>query len=156
MPSPFSPAVLAQVARLGGTWHDVPVDAPALTRVQAVSFPHPLMSVDDPDTHEWQAGDIVYQWEEGLGVDFPAVDLAAGQELAVALQRFRDLVADPRASRAVLLTYSEGYPNYHFINADDPRPEDPSVWATDHEGFFLHMEGVAPSLSSWLSQKLSE
>lgn len=189
---PFSPAVLAQVERLGGTWRHVPADADALTRVEALSFPKRLISNDEidflrpeesglPDVDalialdgllpdvpvtdtlpdgvrwcgdEWQAGDITHQWEDGIGVNFPLVDLAADHPDA--LVGFRELLGDPQASRAVLLTYSDGYPNHHFINADDARPEDPAVWSTDHEGFFSVMEEVAPSLSGWLRRQLTD
>lgn len=105
---------------------------------------------------EWQAGDIVFQWDAGLGKDFPFVDLAADGVASAELAAFREAVGDPAAGRAVLLTYGDGYPNYHLINADDPRPEDPAVWSTDHEGFFRVLEAQAPSLSGWLAGKLPD
>ena len=165
---PFSVAVLTQVERLGGTWTPVPSGATALARVAAIRFPHPLLSpedaalvdagapIEDARTtgHAWQGGDILYQWESGLGREFPFVDLGAagGAELAA----FRTAVADPAASGAVLLTSSEGYPNYLFVSASDPAPDDPAVYATDHEGFFRHIEPIAPTLSAWLSEQLTD
>lgn len=194
MAMPFSPDVLRQVERLGGTWREVPTDATPLARVEALSFPKRLVSAGDvpnlhptdvglpdveafialdaplPDVpvtdalpcgvrwcgHEWQAGDITYQWDDGWGRDLPLVDLTADDAAVEELDRFRQLVGDPRASRAVLLTYSDGYPNYLFINADDPHPGDPAVWSTDHEGFFRELEAAAPSLSDWLGQQLTD
>lgn len=198
MSAPFSPDVLAQVDRLGGSWREVSADADLLIRVQALSFPKRLIdddTVDDvidvidptesgqaavdafialdaplPDVpvtdelpcgvrwcgNEWLGPDITYQWEDGPGAQFPLVDLAADADLAEELKSFRELLDVPQASRAVLITCSDGYPNYHFIDADDPRPEDPAVWSTDHEGFFRFSEAVSPSLSDWLSRQLTD
>lgn len=106
--------------------------------------------------NEWQAGEIVFEWDEGIGKDFPFVDLGAEGEDSAELKAFREAVGDPAAARAVLLTYGDGYPNYHLINADDPRPGDPAVWSTDHEGMFRRIDAEAPSLSAWLAGQLTD
>lgn len=136
---------------------------PDVASVLALDAPLPDVPVTDtlPEGvrwfgHEWQAGDIVYQWDAGLGLDFPFVDLARDAENEGELAAFREAVGDPAASRAVLLTYSDGYPNYLLINADDPNPDDPAVWSTDHESFFRLIEPEAPSLSAWLGEQMSD
>lgn len=118
-------------------------------------LPHPPVTEQLPVGirwcgHQWQSGD-----PQGSG-SAPVVDLAGDDDLLDALEEFRAVLGDPQASRAVLLTFSDSYPNYFFVHADDSCAEDPRVWSTDHEEYFTSIDEVAPSQSTWLAAQLTD
>lgn len=40
----------------------------------------------------------------------------------------------------IFIGHSQGWPNYFFVVAQDPHPENPKVYATDHEVYFREVE----------------
>ena len=179
--APFAGAVLDQVTRLGGVWHEVPENASLLARASAVSFPKRLVSSEQafgltpealglatveelkaldaalPEVRATDALPCGVRWacDQWLG---PAgacwVDLAT--EPGAELDRIREELGDPSARRVVIVTWSDAWPSHHFVSETDPRPDDPAIWSTDHEALFDEIEPEAGRLSEWLAQRLTD
>lgn len=179
---PFSAAVDEQVRRLGGSVEDVSEGAPLAERIAAVSFPRPLIDEATADVlidrfaEEGQAapdavsalrsaGDDL--WAAGLtwqapGVttpnpglpetaELPRLDVAA--HFPEALPVLAGVCGDG-VREIVHLGFSESYPNYAFVRADDPHRDDPEVYTTDHEDFLREIEPEG-TLSEFLTAKLT-
>ncbi len=58
------------------------------------------------------------------------------------------------APTVVFLGYSSGWPNHYFVIAEDPHPEDPTVYTTDHEVYFDEVESPG-ALSELLATLLT-
>ncbi|WP_239255053.1 hypothetical protein [Listeria ilorinensis] len=54
-------------------------------------------------------------------------------------ERLRQIVSS-ESLEFCYVGYTEAFPNYYFVALDDPHPENPTVYSTDHEVFFQEID----------------
>ena len=97
----------------------------------------------------------------GVAAPDPAATETAQLPLLDLATHYPNVLEDAAAAcgagtrEVVYLGFSESYPNYAFLRADDPNPADPAVFTTDHELFFREIDPEG-SLSEYLEQMLTD
>ncbi|MDO4260370.1 MAG: hypothetical protein Q4C87_12705 [Actinomycetaceae bacterium] len=97
---------------------------------------------------EWQPWGVQFEGQKNP-LDFAEIDEDILEDMLEALNR-------TTGTRIIQVTWSDGWPNHHLFLDDDPHPEDPAVYSTDHEVYMSEIERPAASLSEWLSEMLTD
>lgn len=96
---------------------------------------------------EWQSDELWFE-DHFARLDFSIID----EDILADLQEALEV---QEVTTVVLLSWSDGYPSYHFVLESDPNPADPQVYSSDHTEFMADIEALGP-LSTWLSSKLDD
>lgn len=175
----FSPAVVAEVVRLGGT--ATAISGSAVDKVRAISFPDQLISEGALDqiadlaaeegtsAEQAHAETVDHGTEEPMGLLWQAPSVAEADPdnppaAHLPLVRRADVLADGETGAwedtlgadvdaVVILGWSDSFPNYAFIREADANPADPEVFSTDHEDYLTAIESEGP-LSEYLAGML--